>query len=188
MGSEIVGVHVPSKTEMAFFFVSGMIVSVPMTLFSGPFTNGLCFVLPLFYAQVCSTGLVTPLVEEFAKAYPLFYRHGESGRSLYTMGFLTGLSFGVVEFIIYVLQFRAAIPFRVVAVVFHASTASLTAYGIWREQPFRYYILAVARHTANNFSSFFGNWWYVGGLGGFAVAAFLSWTRYQEVQSVQMPD
>lgn len=104
------------------------------------------------------------------------------------LGFLTGLGFGVVEFIIYVLQFRAAIPFRVVAVVFHAATASLTAYGIWRGQPFRYYMLAVALHTTNNFSSFFGNWWYVGGLGGFAVVTFLSWTRYREVQSVQMPN
>lgn len=46
MGSEIIGIYVSSRTEMAFFFVSGMIVTVPMTLFSGPFTNRLCFFPP----------------------------------------------------------------------------------------------------------------------------------------------
>jgi hypothetical protein len=41
-------------------------------------------------------------VEELAKVFPLFYRHGETEPSLVTLGLLTGLSFGEAEFVEYV--------------------------------------------------------------------------------------
>ena len=75
--------HKPSPNEKLFFFLSGVIVSVPFTLFFSQLSNYICVVLPVFYANLCSIAVITPFVEEFAKAYPLFYRHGESERSIF---------------------------------------------------------------------------------------------------------
>lgn len=46
--------------------------------------------------------VLAPFVEELAKVFPLFYRHGETERSLVTLGPFTGLSFDVAEFAEYV--------------------------------------------------------------------------------------
>jgi len=69
------------------FFISGVVISVSLTLLVGRFTDSLCIVLPMFYAALCSTAIVKPFVEEFAKAYPLFYQHGETEKSIFTLGF-----------------------------------------------------------------------------------------------------
>ena len=91
-------IHRPSLEEKLFFLSSGVITSVPLTLFVGTFTDSLCVVLPLTYATICSVAIFTPFIEEFAKAYPLFYRHGETERSLFSLGFLVGLGFGLKQF------------------------------------------------------------------------------------------
>ena len=100
-------IHKPSFQEKLFFFLSGIITSVPITLFVNMFTDSLCVVLPIFYAQICSIAIFTPFIEEFAKAYPLFYRHGESVRSIFSLGFLVGLGFGFAEFILYVFIYNS---------------------------------------------------------------------------------
>jgi len=126
----IIPLHRPNLRENLFFFVSGIIMSVPLTLFIGWFTDSLCVVLPIFYARLCSTVISTPLIEEFAKAYPLFYRHGETEKSIFTLGFIVGLGFGISEFFVYVLTLGAPILFRLPGILFHAASTSITAYGI----------------------------------------------------------
>jgi RsiW-degrading membrane proteinase PrsW (M82 family) len=49
--------------------------------------------LPSFEAEVLVIAVLAPLIEESAKAYPLFYRHGESQKSSWTMGLLVGFGF-----------------------------------------------------------------------------------------------
>lgn len=66
----IIPLHRPSGKELVFFFISGILVSVPMALF---FSN----VYP-YVPVLISTALIAPFVEELAKVFPLFYRHGET--------------------------------------------------------------------------------------------------------------
>ena len=75
---------------------------MPFTVFFSDFSNSLCEIMPLIYAQICSVAIVAPFIEEFAKVFPLFYRHGENERSIITLGLLTGLGFGITEFLFYV--------------------------------------------------------------------------------------
>jgi hypothetical protein len=44
--------YTPGLVEKLFFLFSGMLVSVPFTLFVAGFSDALCFVLPLFFAQI----------------------------------------------------------------------------------------------------------------------------------------
>ena len=135
--------HKPSYKELTFFFISGILVSFPFALF---FSQS----YPLF-PYALSLIVIAPFIEELAKVFPLFYRHGETERSYVTIGVLIGLGFGISEFFLYVLFLGApAIP-RIPAVIFHASSASITAYGIAKKNPLPYYLIAVALHLTNNF-------------------------------------
>ena len=78
----VIPVHKPDIKEKLFFFMSGILVSVPFTLFFSGFTDAFCVTLPLFYDQICSVVFFAPFIEEFAKVFPLFYRHGETERSI----------------------------------------------------------------------------------------------------------
>lgn len=169
--------HHPDLREKVFFVVSGMIISVPLTLYLGSFTDYLCAVSPfsLFFVTVCTTAIFTPLIEEFAKAYPLFYRHGETERAIITLGFLVGLGFGISEFVVYILALGAPIPLRVPGLFFHAASTSITAYGIATNRPVRFYLVAVLLHFANNFSALFGSAWFIGGVGAVVVSFLLAW-------------
>jgi RsiW-degrading membrane proteinase PrsW (M82 family) len=179
---KIILLHKPDLQEKVFFFISGIIISVPLTLYIGMFTNYLCTVSPisLFYATICTTAIFTPLIEEFAKAYPLFYRHGETERSIFTLGFLVGLGFGISEFFLYVLALDVAVPIRLPGLFFHAASTSITAYGIATKRPAPFYLVAVILHFSNNFSALFGTAWFVGGIGAVAIAYFLSWYLYHK--------
>ena len=46
--------------------------------------------------------MIAPFIEELAKVFPLFYRHGETERSIVMLGILIGLGFGITEFVLYV--------------------------------------------------------------------------------------
>lgn len=148
----LIPLHRPNLTEKFFFFASGIVTSVPLTLFVGTFTDSLCVVLPTFYATLCSLAIFTPFVEEFAKAYPLFYRHGETEKSIFALGLLVGLGFGVSEFLLYVIAFGTPFYVRLPGLVFHAGSTSITAYGIAKKQPVRFYLIAAALHFTNNIS------------------------------------
>jgi RsiW-degrading membrane proteinase PrsW (M82 family) len=171
--------HRPDFKEKMFFLISGIVVSVPLTLFFGTFAERLCVVLPVFYATICAVVIFTPFIEEFAKAFPLFYRHGETERSIFILGFLVGLGFGISEFFVYVFALEAPVLIRIPGILFHAATASIIAYGIAKKQPIFYYLIAVGLHFLNNFSALFDT-----GIIGYVIANvaayYLSYDLYKK--------
>jgi hypothetical protein len=174
-------VHKPDIKEKIFFFLSGLLVSVPFTLFFSGFTDTLCVALPQFLGSLCSTVLFAPFIEEFAKVFPLFYRHGETQRSLVNLAILTGLGFGITELALYVLVLGAPIVARVPGVIFHASSASITAYGISLKKPVVFYLIAVSLHLANNFFALLTNALsFVPVLTVLVITYFLAWRLYNQ--------
>jgi len=139
----VIPLHKPSYKELIFFFSSGILVSIPFTLFFSQ-------LYPYFPAAL-SVIVLAPFIEEIAKVFPLFYRHGETERSYVTLGILIGLGFGISEFVLYV--FFLGVPFidRIPGVIFHASSAAITSYGIAKKNPLPYYLIAVSLHLTNNF-------------------------------------
>jgi len=146
----VISVHKPDIKEKIFFFISGLLVSVPFTLFLSGFADTLCVTLPFFYAEVCSAVIFAPFIEEFAKVFPLFYRHGETERSIVNLAVLIGLGFGITELILYVFTLNASFISRIPAVLFHAFSAGITAYGIAKKKPLMFYLVAVSLHLSNN--------------------------------------
>jgi RsiW-degrading membrane proteinase PrsW (M82 family) len=111
----------------------------------------------MFFGQVCSIVLFAPFIEEFAKVFPLYYRHGETERSIMTLAVLTGLGFGVTELVLYVFTLDAYFISRLPGLIFHASSAGITAYGIAKKKPLLFYLLAVSLHLANNLFALLGD-------------------------------
>ncbi len=144
----VIPIHKPSNRELAFFFASGILVSIPFALFFSQFYT--------YFPAVIAVIILAPFIEEIAKVFPLFYRHGETERSYVTLGILIGLGFGISEFVLYV--FFLGVPFvaRIPGVVFHASSAAITAYGIAKKNPLPYYLVSVSLHIANNFVALSG--------------------------------
>jgi RsiW-degrading membrane proteinase PrsW (M82 family) len=126
-----------------FFFISGVVVSVPMAVF---FES----LIPLVPAIV-SVAVLAPFIEELAKVFPLFYRHAETERSIVTLGLLMGLGFGISELVEYVVLLHVPVVVRIPAVIFHVSSASITAFGIAKKNPLPYYLISVTLHAVNNF-------------------------------------
>jgi RsiW-degrading membrane proteinase PrsW (M82 family) len=141
---------------MIFFLASGVIASIPMALFFEESTSPLSSFLPSFEAEVLVIAVLAPLIEEFAKAYPLFYRHGESQKSLFTMGLLVGLGFGIIEFFEYVLLLGVSPWVRLPGIFFHAALTSTVAYGIAAKRSASFYLVAVFFHASVNFLSISG--------------------------------
>jgi len=188
-GEVVIPVHKPAWKEKFFFFLSGMISSIPLTLFVSQFADALVSSLPLFYALLLSSVIFSPFMEEFAKAFPLLYRHGETERSIFTLGLLVGLGFGLVEFVIYVFLLGVPFVFRLAGVLFHAASTSITAYGIATRRAFMFYLIAVSLHFLNNLSAFvqfsidpyalFGPW-SIGVYGVMFTTLYLSWQLYNK--------
>jgi RsiW-degrading membrane proteinase PrsW (M82 family) len=148
MGNEqprqcVIPIHKPSDRELMFFFLTGIVVSVPMAVFFESISQ----IIP----AILSVAVLTPFIEEIAKVFPLFYRHGETERSIVTLGLLTGLGFGVTEMVEYVVLLHVPLIVRIPAVLFHASSASITAFGIAKKNPLPYYLISVTLHATNNF-------------------------------------
>jgi RsiW-degrading membrane proteinase PrsW (M82 family) len=175
----VIPLHKPPLNEKLFFFISGILTSVPLTLFIDQFTNSLLDALPMVYAILLSTIVLAPFIEEFAKVFPLFYRHGETQRSFLTLGFLVGLGFGIVEFLTYILALEAPILTRLPAIFMHPMNTSITAYGIATKRTVWFYLLAVALHFSFNFAAVF--YPLLPNMGIIAVlllAFYLSWRFY----------
>jgi hypothetical protein len=175
----VIHIHKPDIKEKIFFFLSGLLVSVPFSLFFSGFTDTLCVALPLVFAEVCSTVIFAPFIEEFAKVFPLFYRHGETERSIVTLAILTGLGFGVTEFALYV--FVLDVPFiaRIPGLIFHPSSAAITAYGIAKKKPLLFYLTAVSLHLSNNLFALIGTELSViPGLAVLIITYLLAWRFY----------
>ena len=101
--------------------------------------------------------VLAPFIEELAKVFPLFYRHGETQRSLVTLGLLIGLGFGIAEFVQYVAFVGVSPVARIPGIIFHASSTVITAYGVAKKNPLPYYLIAVGLHVANNFFAIVGD-------------------------------
>ena len=182
-----VPLHKPKLQEKLFFLFSGMIVSIPLTLFINNFSDYLLPILPSNYIVLVYVVLLAPFIEEFSKAYPLFYRHAETERSVFVLGFLVGLGFGIVEFLEYVVLFQAPILLRVPGIFFHAATTSIVAFGISRKRSFWYYLIAVALHMSNNLFASMGWVWILGGPAVVGLAYVLSWFFYGKTQERTIP-
>jgi len=139
----IIPIHKPDWKEYAFFFASGILVSIPFTLFFAQTYS--------FFPAILTVVVFAPFVEELAKVLPLFYRHGETERSLTVLAILIGLGFGIAEFVLYVAFLNVPPLARVPGVIFHASSAVIAAYGIAKKNPLPFYLIAVGLHMANNF-------------------------------------
>jgi len=151
----IIKPHKLGWKERTFFLISGIVVSIPITLFLSALGQSFYNFLPIFYIQVISVVLLAPFIEEFSKAYPLFYRYSLSERSLFTLGLLVGLGFGITEFFIYVFVYGAPFYIRLPGLFFHAASTSLVAFGIARNKAIQYYLLAVFLHLGANLSAVF---------------------------------
>ncbi len=177
----VIPIHNPSVREKFFFFLSGLLVSVPFAVFWGQFYN--------FLPLLITSAVLAPFIEELAKVFPLFYRHGETERSIVLLGILIGLGFGITEFFLYVTVLGVSPFVRIPGIVFHASSAAVTAYGIAKKNPLPYYLIAVALHSINNFVAIeFGDAF-------FAVAVqiivllvvyYLAWTFYHKASKTKM--
>ncbi len=135
---------------MVFFFLCGVIISVPLTLFIYQYTDTLLTGLSTFTIALISRAFFAPFIEEFAKAYPLFYRHGETQRSLFNLAVLVGLGFGIVELFTYI-SLGVPIIYRLPGLFFHPASTAITAYGIATKRPLAFYLIAVFFHFANNY-------------------------------------
>ena len=146
-------IHKPSISEFLFFLLSGAVVSVPLTLFlEQNFGVPLVSELSGFSFTFVTIAVFAPLTEEFAKAFPLFYRHGETQRSIFNLALSVGLGFGIVEFLTYFFTYGAGIiPDRTPGLFFHPASTSITAFGIATRKPLPYYLAAVSLHFSNNF-------------------------------------
>lgn len=145
----VIPIHKPSNRELVFFFITGVVVSVPMAFF---FEN-----LTAYLPAIISVAVLAPFIEELAKVFPLFYRHGETERSIVTIGILIGLGFGLSELVEYVVFLQVPLIFRIPGLIFHASSAGITAFGIAKKKPLPYYLISVALHATNNFFAIINN-------------------------------
>ncbi len=143
----VIPLHKPTRRELTFFFISGLLVSVPFALVFEQFDSLFPSVLQFIVLSV----FLAPFLEELAKVFPLFYRHGETERSIVTLGILIGLGFGLFEFfeVVFIAHqpFIAGIPH----IIFHASTPAITSYGIAKKRPLLYYLTSVLLHATTNF-------------------------------------
>ncbi|MCW4044280.1 MAG: PrsW family intramembrane metalloprotease [Candidatus Bathyarchaeota archaeon] len=150
-GECVVKLHKPDADEKMFFFLCGVITSVPLTLFVTQFANSFLVGFGVFTATLVSSAVFAPLIEEFSKAFPLFYRHGETERSIFTLALFVGLGFGIVEMLTYVLLLGANPIVRLHGLFFHPASTAITAYGIATKRPLPFYLVAVILHFSNNF-------------------------------------
>ena len=157
--------------EKLYFFISGIAIGVPTAIFFE-------VIFQNWFTVLGVATFVAPVVEEFAKASTLFYRFERAGKALIRNGFLAGLGFGVAEFLVYV---ERGVPFflRLPAIGFHAAGAAIVAYGIYKRDTLKYYLLAVALHFLNNFFAALGLLWFIGGLGATFASYYIAWRFYK---------
>ena len=179
----VIQLHKPDASEMLFFFACGMIISVPLTLFIYQYTDSLLIGLDAFTIALVSRAFFAPFIEEFSKAYPLFYRHGETQRSIFDLAVLVGLGFGIVELLTYVSVLGTPIIYRLPGLFFHPASTSIIAYGIATKRPLPFYLSAVFLHFANNYFALTNPFPLLSSIFVVAVAVFTSWelrTRTKE--------
>ena len=180
-----ISLHKPSLKEMFFFLLSGAIVSVPLTLFIEQFANPWLTTLSTFDVTLITLTLLAPFIEEFSKVFPLFYRHGETQRSIFNLALCVGLGFGIVEFLTYVALFGPqVIPNRIPGLFFHPASTSIAAYGIAKKRTVPFYFAAVSLHFAHNFLVFLGPPLVASSVIVLAIAIFGSWQLHDKTKEI----
>jgi len=144
-------IHKPRIIEMLFFFSCGIIMSIPITLFVRSLVDPLLTNFTQITATLLSYALFAPFIEEFSKIFPLYYRHGETQRSILNLAIMVGLGFAIVELLQYVFLLGVPVIFRLAGLFFHSSSTAIAAYGIATKRPAPFYLLAVALHFSYNF-------------------------------------
>jgi RsiW-degrading membrane proteinase PrsW (M82 family) len=164
-----------TSKERIFFFLSGIVVGVPVALFFESFSH-------MYFTSLGVATIIAPLVEEFAKADPLFFRYERPAKTLMRLGFLSGLGFGLAEFFVYL---NLGVPFylRLPAIGFHAAGTAIVGYGVFRQRTIRYYLLSVSLHFLNNFFAGLGYLWLIGGLGATLASYYLAWRFWRTSSS-----
>lgn len=175
--------HKPSLKEKLFFFSSGIIVSIPLASF---FESVFASSISPTYASLFTIAVLAPIIEEFGKAFPLFYRHGETKKSIMTLGFLVGLGFGIVEFLEYVLILQVPFIVRLPGLFFHAASTSIIGYGIANKKPTAFYLIAVSLHFANNIIALYAPYQSLI-LIIFAVTLYIWWYLYKKTTDTIIP-
>lgn len=148
-----IAIHKPDLDEKVFFFGMGVTISVPLTLFVYQYSDLLLVGLDSFLIAFFSRVIFAPFVEEFAKAYPLFYRHGETERTIFDLSLIVGFGFGIVEFLTYIFVLEVPLIFRIPGILFHPASTSIIGYGIAKKKPIQFYFVAVILHLLNNYIS-----------------------------------
>jgi RsiW-degrading membrane proteinase PrsW (M82 family) len=172
----VIKLHKPDMSELIFFFTCGAVISVPLTLFIYQYTDPHLGGLDQFLTTLISSTLFAPFIEEFAKTYPLFYRHGETQRSIFNLALLVGLGFGIVELLTYVYALGVPIVSRLPGLFFHPASTSITAYGIATKRPLPFYMAAVSLHFSYNFLAIIGSGYdFSPGIFVVAIAVYASW-------------
>lgn len=160
--------------ERLFFFLSGIIVGVPVALFFESISAQ-------YFTSLGMATIIAPLIEEFAKADPLFFRYERPARTLMRLGLLSGLGFGLAEFAVYV-TLGAPFLLRMPAIGFHAAGTAIIGYGVSRQKTIQFYLLSVALHFLNNLFAGLGDLWFVG-IGATLASYYLAWRFYRKAQS-----
>ena len=168
-------IHKPDLDEKIFFFLMGVAISVPLTLFIYRYLDLLLVGIDPFLIAFFSRVIFAPFVEEFSKAYPLFYRHGETERNIFNLSLIVGLGFGIVEFLTYVFVLGVPVIFRVPGIIFHSASTAISGYGIAKKRPVPYYLIAVILHLTNNYVSLTNPYPLVGSALVVSITVFIAW-------------
>ena len=162
-------IHRPGINELMFFLLCGAILSVPLTLFIEQyFANPLLVGLSPFTASLISVAVFAPFIEEFSKVFPLFYRHGETQRSIFNLALFVGLGFGIFEFATYVFALGVDPIARLPGLIATKNTL-----------PF--YLLAVGLHFSNNIFVTLSPWFPTSVL-VVAATVFISWRLHDKTK------
>jgi len=98
------------------------------------------------------------------------------------------LGFGITEFVLYVFFLGVSPVARFSGIIFHSSSAAITAYGIAKKNPLPYYLLSVGLHIANNFLALTGDI-FLGVFGALFVLIsvyLLAWRYYHKASKDKM--
>jgi len=64
-GEVVIKLHKPDASEMLFFFLCGVIISIPLTLFIYQYTDSLLVGFDSFTVALISRACFAPFIEEF---------------------------------------------------------------------------------------------------------------------------
>jgi RsiW-degrading membrane proteinase PrsW (M82 family) len=177
-------IHRPDLNEKVFFFGMGITISVPLTLFVYQYTDILLIGFDPFLIAFFSRVIFAPFVEEFAKAYPLFYRHGETEKAIFDLSLTVGLGFGIVEFLTYIIVLKVPLIFRIPGILFHPASTAIIGYGIAKKRPLPYYLIAVTLHLINNFVSLTNPDPVIGSVLVVSITVFVAWYLRKDVKNI----